>query len=242
MDYGDYYRKDGTHLGTDGIDDDKAYTATNVTKDDKGTITAATDKNELSITSSALVRLAATSYGEGSTANNFKEMAGISNVIVRQADARGKTITDLLSSTGTFAFAASDGNARFKSFNDASASDRSTNTGMKSAMKGAINAVTGGIDYSGGAYFWDGADISTNYANHAKISGGFTVSDASHNIYNIESSSVNVTTYWYDKSGKATSVRGTYTATYQSTAAHGGTIFSKYSDAFLKATGNKIYK
>ena len=99
-----------------------------------------------------------------------------------------------------------------------------------------------GKDFSNGAYFWDGLDIKTNYKNHPKIKGGFLVADKAHNIYSIESSSVKETTYWLDAKGKPSKVRGTYAHTYESTAAEGGTIFSKYTDEFIKATGNKKYK
>lgn len=242
MNYGDFYKTDGTWLGGDGINDDKAYTADAVITNNEGVVTGATNSKELSVSNSELVQLAATSYGEGSANNNEKEMSGISSVIARQADARGEAISDLLSSSNTYAFAASDGNKRFGNFKEATASGRNDNKGMKLALKGAINALTGGTDYSNGAYFWDGADISTNYINHAKIKAGFKVTDASHNIYKISNSSVNVTTYWYNSARKATGIRGTYNHTYQSTAGHGGTIFSKYTKEFLKATGNKIYK
>ncbi len=240
MNFGDYYTSSGYWIFNDGIDDDKAYVITGktITKDE---INYAVFE-ELNISNSELVRLAATSYGEGSLANNYKEMAGISSVIVRQANARNVSLLNLLSSSSTYAYAASDGNKRFKKLSDASASDRNGNNGMRLAMKGAINAATGGTDYSNGAYFWDGADISTNYDNHPKIKAGFKIVDDLHNIHSIKSSSVDVTTYWINAKGEATKVRGTYTYTYESTAGYGGTIFSKYSKDFLKATGNKIYK
>lgn len=46
---GDYYSKNGQHLGSDGKTDDKVYTADNVTKNDKGLVVDATNKNEINI-------------------------------------------------------------------------------------------------------------------------------------------------------------------------------------------------
>ncbi len=47
-----------------------------------------------------------------------------------------------------------------------------------------------------------------------------------------------------DKEGKLVDgqVRGKYTHVYESTAAYGGTIFWKYGQDFLRATGNAEYK
>ena len=36
---------------------------------------------------------------------------------------------------------------------------------MKTALSGAINAVTGGVDYSNGATFWDGIDVLSGGAS-----------------------------------------------------------------------------
>lgn len=42
-----------------------------------------------------------------------------------------------------------------------------------------------GKDLSSGGYFWDGADIKSNYKNHFKVKHGIRFSDPSHNIYGI---------------------------------------------------------
>jgi len=194
-----------------------------------------------------LVLLAAVAYGEASTKDVFEEIAAIANVIVRQKDARSTTMSKLLGPKSTYAFAASDGNARTKLFKNAKAADRLKNAGMLSALKAAKNALDPkGTDYSNGAYFWDGADIKTNYANHPKVKLGIKFTKDEHNIYKIKESSVNVTTYWQvqGKDGKLVNgkERGKYTYVYESTAAYGGTIFWKYGADFLKATGNKAYQ
>jgi hypothetical protein len=188
--------------------------------------------------------LAATAYGEGSGLNVFEEMAAIANVLVRQQKARNHpSITSFIHSDKTFAFAAHDGNQRFKKLIEASAAAIASDSGMSAAVAGALNALSeGGMDYSNGAYFWDGADIKSNYANHAKVKDGILITQPSHNIYNIESKQVPGENWWLSATGQPTKLRGKWTHKFESTAAHGGTIFWKYNDDFIKATGNKAYK
>jgi hypothetical protein len=65
--------------------------------------------------------------------------------------------------------------------------------GMKAAVAAAVNALNGGEDKSNGAYFWDGADIKTNYAGHFKVRRGIKFTEPSHNIYHIlESSKIEI--------------------------------------------------
>lgn len=185
--------------------------------------------------------VAAISYGESSVADVFEEMAAIANVLVRQAAARKISLSALLGPNSTYAFAASDGNQRTKKFRDTKPTDREKNTGMRFALEAARNAITGiKTDYSNAAYFWDGADIKTNFANHPKVKQGIKFSDPKHNIYNIKETTVNKTTYWDPPTNQRK--RGTYTYTWTSTAAFGGTIFWKLAEDFLKATGNKEFK
>jgi len=188
--------------------------------------------------------LAATAYGEGSAGNVYEEMAAIASVIVRQVKARGTTLQTLLGPKSTYAFAASDGNPRTKAFRTVSAAERLNNAGMASALKAARNALDGGPDYSKGAYFWDGADLKTN-PNHAKVLLGVKFTKPEHNIYKMKDSGKERTTHWMvkDKTGKLVEgkVRGTYTYVYESTAAYGGTVFWKFTDSYLTATGSKPY-
>ena len=193
---------------------------------------------------SNLKLLAAVTYGEGSTKDNYEEMAGIASVLVRQKKARNTTLAKLLGPKSTFAFAASDGNARFKALTNAKPADIKKSKGMCSAITAAKNAMDGGKDYSNGAYYWDGADIKSNYTNHPKVKKGIKFGNTKHNIYGIkENEMLEKIEYWKvnDKDGKLVQgkERGRYSHTYISTAAHGGTIFWKYTDEFIKASGNK---
>jgi len=78
------------------------------------------------------------------------------------------------------------------------------------------------------------------------VAKGIKFTKPGHNIYKIAESSVDVVLYWQvkDKAGKLVDgkERGRYTYTFESTAAYGGTIFWKYSDAFLNASSNRVYK
>jgi len=122
--------------------------------------------------------------------------------------------------------------------------------GLKAAVSAAVNAMNGGEDKSNGAYFWDGADIKTNYARHFKVRRGIKFTDPSHNIYGIKESTkvviISKTTKTRSRTtGKistATEEVGRYDHQYDSTAAYGGTIFWKLNPEFLKVTRGWEYK
>ncbi|MEY4750590.1 MAG: hypothetical protein RIQ60_2804 [Pseudomonadota bacterium] len=188
--------------------------------------------------------LAAVAYGESSVQDVYEEMAGIACVLVRQQKARGyPSIRTFLSKDKSFAYAAGDGNERHARLKSAREEDIEKDAGMSAAVRAARNALSGSpVDYSNGAWFWDGADIKTNYADHAKVLAGLHITDAAHNIYGIQDSVVAGEEWWRDASGKATKLRGTWKYAYDSTAAHGGTIFWKYNSDYLRATGSKEYR
>jgi hypothetical protein len=190
--------------------------------------------------------LAAVVYGEASTQNNYFEMAAIANVIVRQSKARNATLSKLLGPHSTFAFAASDSNHRTAAFRKAAKLQGASDPAMTFALMAAANAIRGGTDYSNGAYFWDGADLKSNYMHHPKVKQGIKFTNPKHNIYGIQETSVNVTIFWQIPAKGGGTVngkeRGSYTYVYESTTAFGGTVFWKYGNDFLKATGNKIYE
>jgi hypothetical protein len=187
--------------------------------------------------------LAATAYGEGSTADVFEEIAAIANVLVRQQKARGyASIGAFIRTDKTYAFAAHDGNARYAKLTKATPADIAADTGMQAAVRAARNALSEDpTDYSNGAYFWDGADIKTNYAKHPKVRAGIHFTDPAHNIYQIAEKEVPGEEWWRDANGNNTKLRGKWKYKYESTAAYGGTIFWKYNADFVKATGNKVY-
>jgi hypothetical protein len=188
--------------------------------------------------------LAATAYGEGSIKNVFEEMAAIANVLVRQQKARGYSDVEVFIRTDRgFAYAAHDGNKRFGKLMAASEKEIKNDEGMNLAVKAAKNALSANPqDYSKGAYFWDGADIKSNYDLHEKVQrGGIHITDPSHNIYKIENKDVPGEDWWRDEKKNRIKLRGKWNYKYESTTALGGTIFWKYNADFLKGSGNKEY-
>jgi hypothetical protein len=196
-------------------------------------------------------QLAAMAYGEASRQNNQDEMMGIASVLVRQRDARGYSdIATFASTERSFSFVVSDGNQRYQALMKATDDQIAKNPEMQEAIAAAKNALNYGPDKSNGAYFWDGADIKTNYARHAKVKRGIKITDPSHNIYGIKDSIKLVIKYRVvkiknKKTGKTTIKReeaGRYDHLYESTAGIGGTIFWKFGQDYLKVTHAKPYK
>jgi hypothetical protein len=187
-----------------------------------------------------LLRLAATAYGEASVKDVYEEIAGIAYVLVRQMKARGYSdFSSFLTGEPTFAFAASDGNARYAAFKPARPDKvdmREGNDGMRLAIKGAINAILERTDYSNGAYFWDGRDIATNNKKHFKIRQGYKFTAPEHRIFNVGDDPIG------DSVVPHTVGKKSYDYTYETTAVWGDTIFSKFTSDFMGATGNKPYK
>jgi len=192
--------------------------------------------------------LAAIAYGESSTKNVYEEMAALASVMMRQCKARGyKTILDFVANEKTFSFVVIDENKRYKKLMRAKEMDLAYDVSMSDAVKAARNAMSGGYDYSNGAFFWDGEDIKTNYKRHFKVRNGIRFSDPAHNIYDIKESARVVIKWKITKKkikGK-TEVKKEelwrYDHVYESTAAYGGTIFWKQSSEYLRLTGSKEY-
>ncbi|WP_033370858.1 hypothetical protein, partial [Caldimonas sp.] len=196
-------------------------------------------------------QLAAMAYGEASPDNVEAELQALASILVRQRDARGyKDIASFARGEPTFSFVVNDGNKRYAKLMKASDQEIEKDTGMRRAVAAAKNALAGGPDMSNGGWFWDGADIKTNYKNHFKVKHGIRFTDPSHNIYGIEESTKVVILYKRikvrDKSTGTVSVKqeevGRYDHVYQSTAAHGGTIFWRLNPEYLRLTRAKEYK
>lgn len=114
----------------------------------------------------------------------------------------------------------------------------SSNAGRIMAYKAARNALEGGADYSGGAYFGDGWDVKTNYSKHPKVKRGIKITSKNHNVFDIEDNLVVVIKHKITtttKNGKTTKTKeeiGRYDHIYESTAGHGGTIFWRFSQNY----------
>jgi hypothetical protein len=161
---GDYYGKDGKHLGSDkNKNDNKVYSGSieNRTADldkngnETGTYTFK-DPTLLSVTHSSFQKQAATVYGESSVAYGIEskeEMFAIASVHQRNKIAFG---------------AGSE-----KAFEFSNTPINNQTSAMQLSNAAMINALTGGFDYSYGADQWDGAEQSmVSKANMEKASNG----------------------------------------------------------------------
>ncbi|SOZ97474.1 conserved hypothetical protein [Cupriavidus taiwanensis] len=193
--------------------------------------------------------LAAIAYGESSTLDQYEEMAALASVMVRQMKARGYSSIDAFTSKDkNFSFVRTDGNARYAKLMKAAEKDVERSAPMSDAVRAARNALSGGVDHSNGAYFWDGADIRSNYKHHAKVRSGIHFTDPAHNIYGIsgsERTKILYRTVRKKVNGQVKTVReevGRYSWVYESTAAAGGTIFWRYGQDWMTVTRAKEYK
>lgn len=194
-------------------------------------------------------KLAAIAYGEASGLNDPNEIGGIAFAVANRARAWGnKTVNELLAADPNYTYAVTDGNPRFAKLMKANAQLIAADSGMKLAVECAKKALANeGVDPSDGAFWWDGVDFKTNYANHPKVKDGFSYGSPEHNIFNVSESSKPVTTYWKvrnKRTGKEenSKVRGSYQYVWKSTAAHGKTIFWTHDADYLSATGGKFYR
>lgn len=194
--------------------------------------------------------LAAMAYGEASTKDDPDEIRALASVLMRQRDARGySNMTTFVTQDKTFSYVVADGNVRYKKLMRATEREIANDRGMAAAVLAAENAMAGGADASNGAYFWDGADIASNYANHPKVKRGIHFTAPSHNIYNIvESKKIVIATKTIIKKSKGKIISrnvvkvGRYDHVYDSTAAYGGTIFWKFNPDYISINKAKEYK
>lgn len=144
---GDYYSKDGTHLGNDDIDDDKVYSAESVSKDANGVVTGATGQADLGITHTEFRNQASTVYRESSaykmntvTDDLKKEMFSIGSVHLNNKEVYG------------------DKSDKAKEYRALTPSQINGSKFKTTANAAVINAQTGGFDFSFGATNWDSAE------------------------------------------------------------------------------------
>lgn len=230
---GDYYKKDGTYLGSDGEVDNKVYAVENdgvksSTTNSKGATTNVLVKSKITditettgVTHSDFVKLAAVAYSESSEKyNTQEEKFGIASASINNFDARGgkQSLGKVLSEISNATF---DGNERYGNFMFATPGQRSKDEIMKNSNAAAVNALTGGMDYSNGATGWDGRDLKTN--SH-RI--GLNIASPSHDIYNVGDRPLT-------KKENGSFYRR------QTTAAYGQTVFMIIHPLFIKGGGRK---
>lgn len=193
--------------------------------------------------------LAAIAYGEASVANNSLEIGGIAFAVANRCRAwGGKTVHQLRATDPNYAYAWDGSNARFNKLINSSDTEIGRNSGMVIAVEWARKALNNdGADPSNGAFWWDGLDFKTNYANHPKVRVGFAWGNPSHNIFDVPEKRRKVIVRWKVKNKKTGAIvdggeRGRYDSVWISTAAHGSTVFWKHNPDYLSATGGKAYR
>ncbi|MCA9732067.1 hypothetical protein KC799_08050 [candidate division KSB1 bacterium] len=234
----DIYNSNGQWIGTDNVDDGRVFVSNTTNDETLSVIDASLLVNihdaidsrggssgagltQLPVNHNELQLLAASVFGEADQTGVVREESfGIASAIVnnynaRLADPRGADVT-FAGTILTIANAATDGNIRFGLFQANTPADRNENLGMTTAMAGAINAVSGGVDYSNGATGWDGSDLRTNSHRF-----GLNIADPSHDIYNV---------------GDRPLMQRENGSLYrrQTTAAHGGTVFMRIHPDFVQ--------
>lgn len=205
---------------------------------------------EVTGTIDAEVRLlAAIAYGEGSTADVEDEIAGIAHAVVNRAKAWGnKKVSAVVAGDPNYTYAANGKNDRFNVLKAASLAAINKSKGMRIAINAAREALAGqGGDPSNDAYWWDGIDLKDKKSFNPRIQHGFKYGEPEHNIFDMDEITKPVVTYWQAKNPKTgqlenTKERGRYDCVYRSTAAHGKTIFWRYTPEYVAATGGKEYK
>ena len=185
-------------------------------------------------------------YGESSLLNMFEEMAAIASVLLRQRNARGrKTWTDFRNKEKSFAFALSDGNPRYKIAIDADdAVFFDENNPLSIAYKAANHALSGNEDFSNGAYFWDGPDLTAQVAGRfgkAAPQAGFHFSKSEHDIFKTGNFHIEHVKYKVIGSGKNKSkvISAECNWAYESTAAFDGYYSRKSKKIITDKTGKK---
>lgn len=160
-DPGDYYGNDGRYHGSDGNNkDNKAYTAdaavTTQSKGANGKVTTTTEfinAKELPVSNSTLNVLANTVAQESS--GDVKESYALASTIVNLANYKGSDVLTTIKNEGIYGYKDGGNSKEYKN-------------NAEGSMGAAINAVTGGKDYSNGALRWDGFDFAARGFDHPK--------------------------------------------------------------------------
>lgn len=193
--------------------------------------------------------LAAIAYGEASTEDHPDEIAGIAHAVVNRARAWGnKKVSEVLAQDVNYTYAANGKNERFNLMQKALPQQINRTKGMRMAINAAREALAGqGSDPSNGAYWWDGIDLKDKKPFNPRIQYGFMYSERSHDIFGMPAISKPAIVYWRVRNKKTGKIeqakeRGRFSCVFRSTAAHGKTIFWRYTPDYVKVSGAKEYK
>lgn len=154
--FGDYYKMDGTYLGSDGKNDDKVYVADGVkktdVKNDKGEVTGTQNEfanaKELAISHTQFQTIAAIVKHEAGT-SDANENLWIAHTANNASNESGTSMYNKLMS----------GYSSAPSRVKVPLSTSAVGARAKSARAGVLNVLTGGSDPTGGSTLWDGTDF-----------------------------------------------------------------------------------
>jgi hypothetical protein len=191
---------------------------------------------------------AAIAYGEASVDEVVDEIAGIAHAVANRAKAWRKTVPQMIAADPGYSYATNGTNVRFNLLMKSQLDEINNSRAMRIAVNSAAQALAEkGEDPSNGAFWWDGIDLKEYRNENSRIKLGFKYGAKSHNIFDMPPIKKTVIKYWQVKS-KLTGLlvdsteRGRFDYVYISTAAHGGTIFWRYTREFVGASGAKEYK
>jgi len=168
---GDYYGKSGKHLGSDGKNDNLAYSATGkseILKNGQGTGKFKFENaKKLSMTNSEFLNSAYLVYHESSLAGNKNTALWIAHTVnnaLKSSDGslnRGKSSFNALFKTGYSSAPNSEKNKSLTTSN--------SNLSGVNARAAVLDVLSGGIDPTGGAVLWDGMDLISNYGGKESV-------------------------------------------------------------------------
>ena len=133
--------------------------------------------------------IAATLYAEASIKNSAVECAAIYDVIENRSNVSGKSVNEIIKSTGIYGYGSKNYNIALSEGNGYNSNEYSSarhNAARKGAMMGILNPNSK-LDYSQGAYFWEGSIYLKNpikYNNNFfnKLGHGTTIGLSSNKI------------------------------------------------------------
>lgn len=230
----DFYSTDGEWLGSDGVDNNQAFAVNplafiqHIIMGKNNWSALFDDARNVNLGDhDRLLEMAATNMGEASE-----------RVVVPQESLALGSVQMRVDFEGLSTAMYGSGSEVYDAFMAMTPTERNQSDRARYALWGAVNAVLGGIDYSRGAYFWDGRDLQPPCMTRS--CSGYVFINPDHNIFQLPNMTYEpIVKYYVLPNGKQGGKRGAYSYIYESTAAHGETVFWRYSDDYMKATGTK---
>lgn len=168
--------------------------------------------------------IAAIVYGEASPNSPYEERAAIANALVRKSKSYKYTsVNEFVAKRGTQLSSLHPINVRVR---EVLCSDLEND--FHELYQIALNALDeNGVDYANGGCFWDGIDLLTKGENHLHFKWGYKFTNPEHDVFNAgDTPPINEKHPDYDFA-------------LESTAGYGHTVFWKYTQEFMAATGTE---